>query len=62
MQQAIVEQQLRVRPPDIYIRPDLGDVRTLQFHKASETYRRAESAKEQLKQELARALAPASID
>jgi NTE family protein len=62
MQQAIVEQQLRDSPPDIYIRPDLGEVRTLQFHKADVIYRQAAPAKEELKQELARALAPASID
>ena len=62
MQQTIVEQQLRASPPDIYIRPDLGEIRTLQFHKADVIYRQAAPAKEELKQELARALAPASID
>ena len=62
MQQTIVEQQLRASPPDIYIRPDLGEIRTLQFHKADVIYRQAAPAKEQLKQELARALARASID
>jgi NTE family protein len=62
MQQTIVEQQLRASPPDIYIRPDLGEIRTLQFHKADVIYRQAAPAKEQLKQELARALAPASTD
>jgi NTE family protein len=56
MQQAIVDQKLRASPPDIYIRPELGDVRTLQFHKASEIYRQAESAKEQLKRELERVM------
>jgi NTE family protein len=56
MQQAIVDQKLRASPPDIYIRPDLGEVRTLQFHKADQIYRRADSAKEQLKRELDRAL------
>jgi NTE family protein len=56
MQQAIVDLKLRAGPPDIYIRPDLGDVRTLQFHKADEIYRRADSAKEQLKRKLERVL------
>jgi NTE family protein len=56
MQQTIVEQQLRASPPDIYIRPDLGEIRTLQFHKADVIYRQAAPAKEQLKSKLARFL------
>ena len=52
MQQAIVQQELRARRPDIYIRPDLSDFRTLHFYKADEIYRQAQTAKEELKSEL----------
>ncbi|MEX1311698.1 MAG: patatin-like phospholipase family protein, partial [Candidatus Sulfomarinibacteraceae bacterium] len=52
MQQAIVEKMLRLRPPDIYIRPELGGFRTLQFHRVDEIYRRAETAKAELKEKL----------
>ena len=52
MQQAIVEQEMRARPPDIYIKPDLSDFRTLHFHKADEIYRHAQPAKRELKRRL----------
>ena len=52
MQQAIVEQELRARPPDIYIKPDLRDFRTLQFHKADEIYRQAQPAKRELQRKV----------
>ena len=57
MQQAIVEKMLRLRPPDIYIRPELGGFRTLQFHRVDEIYRRAEPAKAELKKQLASKIA-----
>jgi NTE family protein len=52
MQQAIVKQELQASPPDIYIKPELGDFRTLHFHKADEIYRQAQPAKEELKRRL----------
>lgn len=52
MQQAIVDQKLKSRPPDIYIRPDLSDFRTLHYHRADEIYQQAESAKNELKRQL----------
>ena len=57
MQQAIVKQELRASPPDIYIKPELGDFRTLHFHKADEIYRQAQPAKEELKRRLGEKLA-----
>jgi NTE family protein len=57
MQQAIVKQELRASPPDIYIRPELGDFRTLHFYKADEIYRQAQPAKEELKRRLGKKLA-----
>jgi NTE family protein len=52
MQQAIVEQELEARPPDIYIKPDLSAFRTLQFYRADEIYRQARPAKLDLKRRL----------
>jgi NTE family protein len=57
MQQALVEQELEARPPDIYIKPDLSDFRTLHFHKADEIYRQAQPAKHELKRRLEESLA-----
>ena len=57
MQQAIVEQELRARPPDIYIKPELGDFRTLHYHKVDEIYRQADAAKLELKHRLTERLA-----
>jgi NTE family protein len=57
MQQAIVKQELQASPPDIYIKPDLSDFRTLHFYKADEIYRQAQPAKEELKRRLAEKLA-----
>jgi NTE family protein len=57
LQQAILAQELEAHPPDIYIRPDLREFRTLHFLKAEEIYREAQPAKEQLKQQLHEAVA-----
>ncbi|MBD3853493.1 MAG: patatin-like phospholipase family protein [Acidobacteria bacterium] len=57
MQQAIVEQELRARPPDIYINPQLSDFRTLHYHKVDEIYRQADAAKLELKHRLTERLA-----
>ena len=57
MQQAIVQQELRARRPDIYIKPELSDFRTLHFYKVDKIYREAKKAKEQLKRELGEKLA-----
>jgi NTE family protein len=56
LQQAIVERLLAARAPDIYIKPELIGIRTLQFHKADEIYQRAQPAKEELKRRLAEKL------
>ena len=57
MQQAIVRQELRARRPDIYIKPELSDFRTLDFYKVDRIYREAQTAKEELKRELGEKLA-----
>jgi len=57
MQQAIVEQELRARRPDIYVRPDLSAFRTLHFYRADAIYRQAQPAKQELKRQLEERLA-----
>jgi NTE family protein len=56
MQAAIVEQEISTRPPDIYIKPEVHDVRILEFNRADEVYHQAQPAKEELKRKLAKAL------
>lgn len=56
MQAAIVEQEISTRPPDIYIKPEVHDVRILEFNRADEVYRQAQPAKKELKRKLAKAL------
>ena len=51
MQRAIVEKMLEIRPPDIYVRPELGGFRTLEFHRVDEIHRHAEAAKKDLKRQ-----------
>ncbi len=43
--------------PDISIKPELSDLRTLHFYKVDKIYREAKKAKEQLKRELGEKLA-----
>ena len=56
LQQAIVERALEARPPDIYVKPPLRGIRTLQFYKADEIYQQVQPAKEELKRKLAEKL------
>lgn len=57
MQRSIVQQKLAARPPDLYLQPDIRDVRVLDFHKAEEIFLQAGPEKERLKRELDRLLA-----
>ena len=56
MQQAIMDRQIETHPPDIYFKPELSDIRTLQFYRADEIYRQALPAKEELKIRIAEKL------
>ena len=56
LQQAIVEREIRAHPPDIYVKPELHNIRTLEFNRADEVYRLAQPAKENLKRRLAHEL------
>ena len=57
MQQSILMRMMRIRSPDIYIKPDIMDIRMLEFYRADEIYRQAQGAKDKLKKELERLLA-----
>lgn len=56
MQQAIVREKLRHAKPDIYIKPEITDVRALEFHRAREIFQQAAPAKTQLASELGKLL------
>ena len=48
---------MRIRSPDIYIKPDIMDIRMLEFYKADAINRQAQGPKDKLKKELERLLA-----
>jgi NTE family protein len=48
MQAATMHEKLQNHQPDIYIKPDLHDIRVLDFYKAEEIYRQAESSRKNL--------------
>ena len=62
MQQAIMDREIEIHPPDIYFKPELSDIRTLQFYRADEIYRQALPAKEELKTRIAEKLSEWNID
>lgn len=55
-QEALVEERLRLAPPDLYIRPPLRDIRVLDFHRAGEIYDQARPALQELRWGLKRLL------
>lgn len=57
MEASIVREKRRLRPPTIYVEPDIEGVRILEFHKANQVFAQAEPARDQLRRELERALA-----
>ena len=57
MGQSILADKLRLQRPDIYIKPDIVDIKALDFLKAKDIYSQAAPAKEQLKRKLAGILA-----
>ena len=52
MQHTIVEQKLKLSPPDIYIKPDIQGVDMLEFHKADRIFERSEPACLDLRRQL----------
>lgn len=56
MEKTIVEEKLKRKPCDIYIRPEIVDVRVLEFFRRDLIYSQAAPAKEELKRRLAKVL------
>jgi NTE family protein len=53
MEKTIIREKLKHRRPDIYIEPQIEDVRVLDFYRVKEVFVKADSAKDQLKRQLA---------
>lgn len=56
MQHSISQQKLKFISPDIYIRPEITDVRVFDFSKHESIFEQAKAAKESLKQQLEKLL------
>lgn len=52
MQNSIIKERLKFLRPDIYIRPEIYDVRVFDFVKADLIFKQAQTAKEELKRQL----------
>jgi NTE family protein len=52
MQNSIIKERLKFLKPDIYIRPEIYDVRVFDFVKSDLIFKQAKSAKEELKRQL----------
>lgn len=52
MQNSIIKERLKFLRPDIYIRPEIFDVRVFDFVKADLIFKQAQSAKDELKRQL----------
>jgi len=57
MEKSILQSKMKIRPPDIYLKPDLVDIHLLDFAKAEQIYQQAQAAKQELKRSLQRLLA-----
>jgi NTE family protein len=47
-----VHEKLCRARPDIYVEPEIEDIRLLEFYKAAQVFRQAQPAKEQFRQDL----------
>ena len=56
MQATILKQKLQECPPDIFISPEIVDIQMLEFYRADEIFKQAESAKESLRRQLGESL------
>jgi NTE family protein len=54
LQNSIIEEKLKNRPPHIYIRPELENIRVLEFNRVNEIYAQAEPAQKDLRHSLRR--------
>lgn len=56
LQSTVLSEKMRRRPPEIYIRPEIRDVRVLEFYKFESILRQAQPHKDELKRQLERRL------
>ncbi|MEZ5541748.1 MAG: patatin-like phospholipase family protein [Pseudomonadota bacterium] len=56
MSNNLLAEKLRQRRPDIYVRPDIRNVKVLEFYKAREVFAQAEPARQTFAKDLTRAL------
>jgi predicted acylesterase/phospholipase RssA len=56
MQSSIIKERLKFLKPDIYIRPEIYDVRVFDFLKVDSIFKQAQSAKKELKKQLEKIL------
>jgi NTE family protein len=56
MQKSILRQKVAACPPDIYIAPDIVDIQMLEFYKAEEIFKQAQSAADELRKALEKQL------
>ncbi len=54
VQSALITEQLRRDPPDIYLKPDLRGIRILEFNKANQIFEQSESVRDELRKQLRR--------
>jgi len=52
MQKSIIREKLAIEAPDIYIEPNVVDVRMLEFYKANEIFKQGTATKSQLKRKI----------
>ena len=52
MQASIVQEKMKNRPPHIYIRPDLENIRVLDFNRAEEIYSQSMPARNELRRKM----------
>lgn len=52
MQSSILREKMKLRPPHIYIRPELEDIQVLEFNRVDEIYAQSKSARRQLQKAL----------
>lgn len=52
MQQSLIVSRLNTQKPDIYIKPDVGDIRLLHFNRIATILERSEPAAQELKRQL----------
>ncbi len=57
LQGTVMREKMRRRPPDIYLHPEISDVRVLEFYKFDSIFKQAQPLKEQLKRQLGKLLA-----